>query len=271
MKDFEILCVTMNQTDFSKIGEMNIHSDVVFANQTDFVKYEETVFDGKHTARMISTNTVGVGINRNISLAYADADICLLADDDVVYYDGMEQKISDEFKSHPEADIFIFNFDTLGTERKQKVYSKTRKCSFFERMPWGGIRIAFRLNSIKKANLFFNTLFGGGCIFPSGEDSVFLITAKRAGLKFYVSKETIGKVSMENSSWYTGADEKFFYGKGAFYAAIHNRTFLIWLLYFLYRTRKDNKLSLKEKIHWMNCGKKGFRKMISYDEYSANI
>lgn len=33
MSKFELLCVTMHQKDFSKIQEMNIHSDVVFANQ----------------------------------------------------------------------------------------------------------------------------------------------------------------------------------------------------------------------------------------------
>ncbi len=33
MLSFEVLCVTMNQNDFSKIKEMNINSDVVFANQ----------------------------------------------------------------------------------------------------------------------------------------------------------------------------------------------------------------------------------------------
>ena len=41
MLSFEILCVTMYQKDFSKIGEMNIHSNVVFANQCDRTSYEE--------------------------------------------------------------------------------------------------------------------------------------------------------------------------------------------------------------------------------------
>ena len=47
MSKFEILCVTMRQNDFSKIREMNIHSDVVFANQCDHTSYEEIEFDGR--------------------------------------------------------------------------------------------------------------------------------------------------------------------------------------------------------------------------------
>ena len=35
MATFEILCVTMHQNDFSKIKEMNIHSDVVFATLSE--------------------------------------------------------------------------------------------------------------------------------------------------------------------------------------------------------------------------------------------
>ena len=33
MSKLEVLCVTMHQKDFSKIREMNINADVVFANQ----------------------------------------------------------------------------------------------------------------------------------------------------------------------------------------------------------------------------------------------
>ena len=67
--NFEVLVATMHQSDFSKISEMNISSDVVFANQCDRTAYEELRFDG-HTAKMISTETRGVGMNRNLSLIH---------------------------------------------------------------------------------------------------------------------------------------------------------------------------------------------------------
>lgn len=268
MLSFEVLCVTMHQTDFSKIQQMNIHSDVVFANQCDRTAYEEQSFDG-NTAKMISTQTRGVGINRNLTLMYASADICLLADDDVVYNDNYKQIVLEEFENHPDADIFIFHLDT-DSERKQVKYSKTKKCNRLTRMPWGGCRIAFRLASVKKANIFFTTLFGGGCLFPSGEDSMWLLEAKRKGLTFYVSKETIGKVSFEESTWFTGIDEKFFYAKGAFYAAVHPRLFALWKLYFSWRTRNMTKMRWREKNKWMNLGKKGYREYRTFDGMCKN-
>ena len=80
MSHFEILCVTMHQKDFSKIEQMNINSDVVFANQADTTSMDELEFNG-HRARMITTDTRGVGVNRNLALTYAQGDICLFADD----------------------------------------------------------------------------------------------------------------------------------------------------------------------------------------------
>ena len=266
MSKFQLLCVTMHQNDFSKIEEMNIHSDVVFANQCDHTSFETFEFDG-HTAKMISTETRGVGINRNLALNYAEGEICLFADDDIKYIDNLEQVVHKEFEACPKADIIIFHLDTDSKGRKQRTYPKTRKHGRFERMPWGTIRVAFRLEAMKRANLWFNTLFGGGCVFPSGEDSIWLSDAKRKGLKFYVSKETIGTVSFAESTWFTGYDEKFYYGKGAFYKAVHPKTIWLWKLYFAFRTRKMSKLKRKEKLKWMKRGEKGYKEMLSFNDY----
>ena len=259
MSRFEILCVTMHQKDFSKIEQMNIHSDVVFANQADRTSFDEKEFDG-HLARMITTDTRGVGINRNLALTYAKGEICLFADDDVTYDDDVEERVLAEFDAHPDADIIIFHLDT-DSDRKQIKYNETKKCSRFCKMPWGGVRIAVRLSSIRKANIWFTTLFGGGCIFPSGEDSMWLTDARKKGLTFYVSKETIGSVSFETSTWFSGADEKFYYGKGAFYQALHPKTKYMWMLYLAFRTLKGGDLTLFEKIKFMKLGSKGYKEM----------
>lgn len=266
MPKLEILCVTMHQSDFQKIAEMNIHSNVVFANQCDRTAYEEKEFDG-FTAKMISTETRGVGINRNLALAYATADICLLADDDVVYADDMEARVTAEFDAHPDADVMIFHFET-DSARKQIKYPKTKKHGRFARMPWAGFRIAFRLSALRRANVWFTTLFGGGCLFPSGEDSMFLADLKSAGLRFYVSQETIGNVSFEESSWFTGYDEKFYFGKGAFVAARHPKTFFFWCRYYLFRYRNHKEIPRKEKKKWMKRGRRAWQEMLSFRQYN---
>ena len=118
MSSFEILCVTMHQKDFSKIEQMNIHSDVVFANQADDTRYDELEFEGKK-AKMITTATRGVGINRNLTLSYASGDVCLFSDDDVKYVDNLEETVLKEFDAHPDADVIIFNLESSDSNRKQ--------------------------------------------------------------------------------------------------------------------------------------------------------
>jgi len=264
MSKFEILCVTMNQKDFSKIKEMNIKSDVVFANQADRTEYEEISFDG-HTAKMITTETRGVGKNRNFALMYASSDICLLADDDCKYSDDMEEKILGEFSRHPDADVMIFYLED-DQDRGQKSYKKTKKCLPFGRTPWACFRVAFRLSSVKKANINFTTLFGGGCKFPSGEDSMFIKDARKKGLTMYVSKETIGTVSFAESTWFTGYDQKYFFGVGAYYTAIKDNLILKFL-YTLLRTRNKGDLSVRERLFWLKNGKKGYDEYLSYAEF----
>lgn len=265
MPKFEILCVTMHQRDFSKIKEMNIHSDVFFANQADTTALEEIEFEG-HKARMLTTDTRGVGVNRNMTLQYAKGDICLFADDDVTYHDDVEEKVLSEFEAHPDADIIIFHLDT-DSQRKQVKYPKTKKCRGFFRMPWGAVRVAFRRSSVQKANVWFTTLFGGGCLFPSGEDSMWLREAKRKGLTFYVSKETIGDVDMRSSSWFTGYDEKFFFGKGAVCAAMYGWLSGLWSGYYLLRYRKYGKMSMAEKAKWIKLGREGYARMMGYEMF----
>lgn len=267
---FQILCVTMHQTDFSKISDMNIHSNVLFANQANETKYEKFCFENKK-AEMITTETRGVGVNRNLSLTYATGEICLFADDDMLYRDDLETTVLNEFDAHPDADVIIFNIETDKDEiRKQKVYYKTKRCGPFSRMPWGGVRIAFRLDSVKKANVWFTTLFGGGAVFASGEDSIWLKEAKKKGLVFYVSDKFIGKVSFGESSWFTGRNEKLFYARGAYIYAMHKRSFWVWCLYYAFRFRKNSTISFADRLRWMKNGRNGFIDVVSYEKFSRD-
>ena len=81
----EVLLATMNQTDDSVLDSIGVHSDVLVCNQTDVeTDYKSYIKDG-YSVRWYDFQERGVGLNRNNALLRATGDICLLADDDVLY------------------------------------------------------------------------------------------------------------------------------------------------------------------------------------------
>lgn len=264
---FEILCTTMNQSNFKRIESMNVRSNIVFANQCDTNSYKELVFDGKHIAKMVSTNTKGVGANRNISLLYATRDICLLSDDDMLYVDNVEEVVLEDFLKHPDADVIVFNIGTNSAERPEKINKRFHRLLPFEKSPYGAVRIAFRLKSIRKVNACFSVLFGGGSKYQSGEDTLFLSFLRKKRLKVFVSEKFIGTTDASSSSWFEGYNRKYYFSKGAYLKAAGKKFFFVWVLYYALRNKRFSSLRFSEKVRWMKNGAVAFRGLKSYDEF----
>lgn len=268
---FQVLAATMKQRDFSKVDEMNIRSDVVFANQADETKYEEKNINGCK-AKMITTTTRGVGINRNLALMYADADICLMADDDMVYNDGYAEGIKAAFEELPDADVIIFccelwrNGEMIG-----KAPLQTNRVGHLSTFKYG-IHIAVKMKRIKEKNINFSTLFGGGAAYSSGEDSLFIADCFKKGLKVYTHKFCIGKTTKDESTWFNGFTKKFLYDKGAFYSAMSERFAKVLCLQLILRHRniyKEAGVSFFEAYKLMKSGIKGLKTLKTYEEFAG--
>jgi glycosyltransferase involved in cell wall biosynthesis len=270
MGSFEVLCVTMGQTDFCLFKKMNIHSDVLWANQCGRMDYQETIIDG-YKARMVSTNTRGVGINRNIACMYSSADICLLSDDDMIYDNDYEKKILEEFENNPKADAIIFNIGT-STPEYGRIPTQTHKrkyLKFWSRKPYGAPRIAFRRYAIQKHSIMFSTLFGGGCTFLFGEDTLWIEQLLSCGLNILLSPVHIGDVSYANTTTFTDDEEKRLYSLGAMIEAGPKLLKPVYELYYSYM-KKYQHLSSCSAYRVLKAGEKGFVNHISYANYKEN-
>ncbi len=264
MKRLSVLCTTMHQKDFCKYREMKIASDVVFANQCDRDEVVETEIDGNRV-RMISTSTIGVGKNRNISLLAADTEIVLFVDDDMVYYDGYAEGVLKAFEELPQADLITFSIDFTKNGKvfggRHNPIKRRRK---FNCLRYGACVLAARLDSLKRVNASFTTLFGGGCIYGSGEDSMFIVECINKGLKLYSHSFTLGACSKDGSTWFTGFNEKFFYDKGAWLAATFPKAGIWMRHYFAMRFRKKTELSYRQCCRLIKSGQRGFAKLVAW-------
>ena len=146
----EVLVATMYQKNLNKYYEMNLNTDVVFANQSDREEYYSECYNN-HTIKMITTKQRGVGKNRNIGLLYMAADVCALADDDMRYVKGYEEIILNAYSEIPDADIILFNIsDKKKNNKDRKITSKIKSVHFYNVMNYGAPRITFVFNGMSK-------------------------------------------------------------------------------------------------------------------------
>jgi len=258
----------MNQKDLTKYYEMNIQSDVIFANQTSEYSCIETMIE-ENTVRMISTSHRGVGKNRNTALLNAEEGICLFADDDVTYVDTYPAIVKQAFNEISDADIIIFNLTTK-SDRKPKNCTKVRRCRIWNILSYGTYRIGFRLQEINKANVWFTQLFGGGAKYPSGEDTIWLIDALRKGLKIYTYPVVIGSVKQEDSTWFKGYDSEYFFGRGALVQAALPRQKYLLFCYYLMRFKTLSTLSTKKMFKMLLLGAKAYNNNLSFEDISIS-
>lgn len=228
----QVIVATMHQKDFSKIEEMQLHSDVVFANQTDETFYSEKTFEN-FTAKMISTTTRGVGINRNLGLQYATGDILLIADDDMVYTDDYTQTVIKAFEENPQADALIFNIETIGADKGRRLNDKVKRIRLYNGLNYGAARLAVKRDVLIRERISFSTCFGGGTMYSAGEDTLFICDMLKKKLRIYTYPATIASVDQTSSTWFTGYNKKLIYDRGAFFGAAFGKTAPLFCLYNL--------------------------------------
>ena len=80
----EHLVATTNMEDFKLYSDLNLKTSAIIANQNGKNEFKKKI-NNNSIIKIISTDTKGVGKNRNLALMFADSDICILSDDDMKY------------------------------------------------------------------------------------------------------------------------------------------------------------------------------------------
>lgn len=218
----QVLVSTMYQENHSLLRKMNISSDVLVVNQCNRVEIEEFKYD-ENSVMWISLQERGIGLSRNTALMRATADICLFADDDVEYVNGYKDIICKTFEDNPEADVIMFNVPSTNVSRPTYIIKKSSRVRWYNSLRYGAVKIAVKTERIRQKNIYFSLLFGGGAKYSAGEDSLFVADCIKNGLKVYANPEIIGYVKQDESSWFEGYTDKYFYDKGVFYACLSKK------------------------------------------------
>lgn len=233
----QVLVAAMHQKDRSLLEKMNIQSDAIVANQCEHNSMEDFEWNG-HKIRYLSFAERGVGLNRNNALMRADGDICLFADDDMVYVDGYTEIVENAFREFPDADVIIFNL--IEPVKTRYVIPKATRVNYLNFLRYGTARVAVKLNSVKANGIYFNQCFGGGTEHCHGEDNLFLAACLQKGLKMYAVPAYLAELTEERaSSWNAGYDEKYLCDQGVLYRTMSRRWWRLLCLQDAVRRHKS--------------------------------
>ncbi|MDO5558739.1 MAG: glycosyltransferase [Oscillospiraceae bacterium] len=249
----QVLISTMNQTDYSLLERMNIHTEAVVINQCNNNSVKQFKHNGKNIY-WIDSQERGLSKSRNLALSNSSSDICILADDDEVFCDNYENVIISAFKKWNEYDLI--SFQVQGIEEMFKKYSNIGyDVNYLKSMKIASVEIAFKIESVKKYNILFDELLGAGTKFLMGEENAFLWNCLRSGLKIRYNPEEISYLHIGNSTWNNGRDEKFFIGRGASFTGMSRTASLPLILQFAVRKRKMYSIKMIDAIKYMLAGR----------------
>ena len=233
---------------------MNIKSNAIIGNQCNCNGVEKFKYN-EHDITYLNFNEKGVGLNRNNALMRATGDICLFADDDMIYKDNYVEIVEKAFNENPKADVLIFNL----IEKNPRRYIIKKKCkiNYFNYMRYGTARIAVKLKSIKENGIYFNQCFGGGTEHCHGEDNLFLTECLNKKLNIYAIPEYIATLTEEReSTWEQVTIDKYLEDQGYLYKKISPRFYKVLCLQNAIKRRKFYGNSIIKAYLKMLCGSK---------------
>lgn len=250
----EMLVSAVNQDVLTLAERMNIRTDAIVINQCDCFDYMEYEY-ASGSIRCYCLGEKGVGLSRNSALMRAEGEICVFSDEDIVYDDGYENLIAEEFEKYPEADMILFNV-RVAPARRTYWNESVKRVRWFNYGRYPAYSIAARTDALHRANVYFSLLFGGGAKYSNGEDSLFLRDCLKRKLRIIAVPAVIGEEKERESTWFHGYNEKFFKDRGVLYHYLYGAMAIPFTLRFLWAHKKEmcNEIGWRQAFSLMKDG-----------------
>lgn len=268
---FQVLISTMNKKNEKDINlllkNMNINSNYYIVNQSNDSELKEIITTPNGSIHTCKEK--GLSRSRNRCIFESKGDICLIADENVIYSKDFNKIIKKEFEEHNDYDVIAFYVENA----KPINNLKTGRVNLLKSMKLCSVQIAFRKKSVIDKNILFDERFGAGSsLYKSGEENIFLSDCIRNNLKIYYCPKKIGYLKQHKSTWFKGFDEDYFISKGACFKRIFKKHSFIINLQFLVRKHKvyKNTISFINAMKSMHNGSNQINRKIFFvgDFYS---
>lgn len=263
----EILVATMRRSSLDFLWDMfknNNHEDfnILIVNQTTTDK--QLVSNFNHI-KVINSFEFGVPKSRNLAISSATSDICLMADDDIIYQPNLKTIITNAYLRYSDAAMISFEASDEDELKYTNYFPEgdhTKK-SLKKIYTWV---ISFRREIYCKNNIFYNMHFGFGASFKGEEEYVFLRNAYDEGLKMMHVSKTIVQHPNENSGRLMGSDNALF-ARSALAHRFYGNFSYLWLMKYVFFIYRHNYIAFSQILNKYKMGMKGISK---YKELSKS-
>lgn len=199
------------------------------------------------------THTTGLSVNRNNSLMVSEAELCLIADDDLSYTARQLTAVIDTFDSNPDVELATFMYE--GDSAKSYPDGEADLTRLPKNYSVSSIEIAFRRRAIVDRGLSFNPHFGVGApVLHSGEDGVFLLDARRAGVRCRFFPVVITRHDGLSTGNRPITDRGVIMAEGAYIFKAYGATGALRLPLYVWRNRRRGRLRFFWGLRWIVSG-----------------
>lgn len=243
-----ISCMYQNKNILKK---SNLSHDVIIINQCDCS--DEKVSKFNNNILWLDSPERGLSRSRNRAMALSSSDICVISDDDEVFIDEVHKKVRDVYAKYQEADLIIFDVNN----HKNKIKRKIHYLTIIELFHVSSVRITFRRKSILHEGIMFDINMGSGTGNGGGEEVDFLLRCYKKGLRILYYPLAIASLKENQSKWFSGYNENFFYQRGS--STRHMLGLPLSVLYAFYyayshKHEYEKNISLWRALHKMLNG-----------------
>lgn len=230
--EFEILLSTQHRTSLDFLNPMFAkaslkNANILIVNQTD--RGNELV-SNQANVRVINSYEKGSPLSRNLAIENAKGEICLFADDDIIYFENYLNTILDTYNDNPEADLITFEAVDNDNVRYMK-YAKEGRYDGKE-FYVNTYVISFKREAVQKSKTLFNPLFGVGSVFPGSTEFFFMQKAFKNGLNMFHKEVFLVKHPDVSSGKKQGSDGAVFSKTARYYYLMGNKS-LFWLVKYI--------------------------------------
>ncbi|MEO8773839.1 MAG: glycosyltransferase family A protein [Gelidibacter sp.] len=256
----EILVATMHRSSLDFLWDMfksNDHEDfnILIVNQTS---PDKLLSSDHENIKVINTFEFGIPTSRNIAIRNAISDICLMADDDIVYQPNLKAIITEAYLKYPNA--AMISFEAIDDDKLQYTNyfpegNHTKK-SLKKIYTWV---ISFRRELYLKNEVFYNMHFGFGATFKGEEEYVFLRNSYDKGLKMAHVSKTIVHHPNENSGKLMGSHNALF-ARSALAHRFYGNFSYLWLVKYVFFIYRHEYITWRQIPSKFKMGLKGISK-----------